>query len=141
MTAGRLEIKSDVQILGTALTDAGGQFSSLPFLPALKAYNYTISLPGLSGTGVGTLRINGAVVEFCGLDQTDQNDPIYWVGNLLDSKVEFDIFDSVDQFFIRMTISPFSFTADTMAGTVKGWSLQSPPAFLGEGNVSMTAIN
>lgn len=141
MTAGRLEIQSDVPILGTALTDAGGQFSSLPFLPALKAYDYTLTLPGFSGAGVGSLRINGAVVEFCGLDQSDPNDPIYWVGTLLDDKLEFDIYDSVDQVFLRMTFSPFSIYAKTMVGTIKAWSLNPPLSYMGEGTVSITAIN
>jgi hypothetical protein len=63
------------------------------------------------------------------------------VGTLLDNKLEFDIYDSVDQLSIRMTISPFSISAKTMVGTIKAWSLNSPPSYIGEGNVSITAIN
>jgi len=48
---GRLEIQSDVPITGTALTFVEGQFSSLPLLPAVRAYTMTTEVLGIACKG------------------------------------------------------------------------------------------
>src|SRR5262249_16076765 len=62
-TKGRVEISSDRLFLGTALTFVrGNQASSLPFLPSVKIYSYTITILGQSISGESYLAVNGASV-------------------------------------------------------------------------------
>jgi hypothetical protein len=58
----RLDLQSDLPILGTALTDKNGQFSSLPFLPGVKAYTWAATLGTMSATGDMSLRVDGFFV-------------------------------------------------------------------------------
>ncbi len=63
MTSGRLEIQSDRPIIGTALTQVNEQLSSLPLLPAVKAYTFTGSRGGLAYNGEISLWLDGRFVE------------------------------------------------------------------------------
>ena len=148
MTSGRLEIQSDVPVLGTALTDAGGQFSSLPLEPAVKAYNLNIDIAGMSIVATLNIRASGALVEVRALSQTHNGQPIYgdptYVGGtLVGSELEINIYSSADDgtpYFQHFVMSPFSFSLSTVTGSVKMWNLN-PLEYLGTGLVSMTAVN
>jgi hypothetical protein len=66
LTRGRLEIQCDSPIVGVVLTDVQNQFSSLPFLPAVKTYTWTMTTttgpsPGVS-TGNASMWINGTSI-------------------------------------------------------------------------------
>ena len=63
MTGGRLEIQSDAPIIGTVLTDSSGQLSSLPLLPAVKAYTFSATVLGSILTGELSLWIDGLSVQ------------------------------------------------------------------------------
>jgi hypothetical protein len=60
---GRLDIRSDLPVLGTALTDQSGQLSSLPLLPAVKAYTFTGRVLGVTLTGELSVWIDGSSVQ------------------------------------------------------------------------------
>jgi hypothetical protein len=60
---GRLDIQSDLPVLGTALTDKSGQLSSLPVLPAVKAYTFSASVLGSTITGELSFWIDGPSVQ------------------------------------------------------------------------------
>ena len=50
-------------VLGTALTDKSGQFSSLPLLPAVKAYTFRVPVLGVTLSGELNLWIDGPSVQ------------------------------------------------------------------------------
>ncbi len=145
---GRVDIQSDVPIIGTALTDTGGQFSSLPMTPAVKAYNLKIDFPGLTIVASLNIRISGTVAEVRALSlthngQTVSGDPTYVTGTLIGNVLEIHIhtLDDLDKpIFECLTVNPFSFSASSLTGTIKLWNLD-PPGNGGTGQFTMTAIN
>ncbi|MBZ5500519.1 MAG: hypothetical protein LAP85_29350 [Acidobacteriia bacterium] len=121
MTKGRLEIQSDLPILGTALTDAGGQFSSLPLVPAVKSYSFTmVTQNGISGEL--SIWIDGAYVSgyvrFVVVEGQPQNPPPVLRLSGLFSDGILQLFDGVPQapFIDYYLFNPFSLSMTKVDG-------------------------
>ncbi len=139
MPTGRVDIQSNVPILGTAL--AG--WSSLPMLPAVKAYQYVLDFPGMSISGHLSLRINGTAVEGYAVEDSDTSpDIVHIQGKFVDGMIEIDMHETGDQPYLQcLRIGPFDLSMKTVAGSVKMWNLVNPPDYAGEGLITLTAIN
>jgi hypothetical protein len=151
MTRGRLEIQSDLPILGTALTDAGGQFSSLPLLPGVKAYTVTSNLPSLSvsTTGEMSLWVDGPYVEMYERNLTENGKPptltqtLHITGQLVNGVVALYLpfqVSSNQEMYEYIVISPFSLSPGTRTGSIMVWQLN-PYTFLGKGTLSLTPVD
>jgi len=148
VAAGRLEIQSDLPIFGTALTDKGGQFSSLPLLPAIKAYTFSASVSGISFSGELGFWIDGPHVQgylrtlmVNGVPET-QIDTLIVGGNFVDKVLQFYASGRPDpeQLLSYGIVNQFSPSAATQQGTVTFWLLSSL-SLVGQGTVTLTAIN
>ncbi len=135
---GRIDIQSNVPILGTALDG----WSSLPMLPAVKAYQYALDFPGMSISGQLSLRINGTAVEGYAVEDSDTSPNIVPLrGTFVDGMVEIEVHETGDQpYFQCFRIGPFALSMNTVVGSVKMWTLD-PPDYAGEGQITLTAIN
>ena len=146
---GRLEIQSDPPILGMILTDSGGQLSSLPFLPAVKAYTFTGSIGGTSLTGELSLWFDGffmqgylRVLTFGGVaDQSPDTLPL--TGSLVNGALQMiasENPDMVDQVLIYLIVNPYSLSQVTLQGSAAVWDLSSHN-LEDTGTFTLTAIN
>jgi hypothetical protein len=148
MTKGRLEISSDVPILGTALTDIGGQFSSLPLLPAVKAYTFNVG--GFGYSGEMSLWFDGPFVQgfvratTVGGVPDPQPDTLHMVGTLVNGVLQLTVTGqpSSDQQLSYILVNPFSLSQTTVQATWSGWWLTSHNLNpLGSASATMTAVN
>jgi hypothetical protein len=148
MTSGRLEVQSDPPIFGTILTDTNGQLSSLPFLPAVKAYTFTGTLAGLSYTGEISLWFDGIFVQgflrvstFGGVP-VPSPDSLPLTGSLVDGVLQVTASGNPateDQLLTYMIIRPFSPSQETLQASATAWWL-STDALAGKGTLTLTAI-
>jgi len=151
MSGERVDIECDSPIWGTAVTDVNGQFSSLPFLPAVKAYTFTGTLPGGDTiTGTVGVRINGPASGMYPIAQTKNGQPVqsnggYYTGTYINGVLKFYTYEeNTDSTnipdFQRFVFSPFSLSMQTVLGTLQQWSTN-PLAYVGSGQLTLTAIN
>lgn len=145
---GRLDIQSDLPMLGTALTDNSGQLSSLPLLPAVKAYTFSASVLGATLSGELSLWIDGPSVQGYlrtlaanGVLQT-HIDTLNLGGVLVNNVLQWYTSAPPGQegllsFGLMIAFSP---TAATQQGPV--WFYNNlNQSLLGRGTVTFTAIN
>lgn len=149
LTKGRLEIQSNLPILGTILTDIDGQLSSLPMLPAVKAYNFTGTLAGLTYSGEISLWFDGQFAQGFLRALTvggvpEQNvDTITVTGSLIDGALQVITTGSAtsdNQILTYLLVNPYSLTQATQQGTATGWFLPSH-ILAGTGTLTLSAIN
>ncbi len=140
-TAGRLDIECAIPIYGLALTQAGSQFSSLPFQPAVKTYNWTVNSPGGAKTGTLSARLNGTVMDYVTVTQTPSLEaPRYVAGTFVNggcSLVDYDVTNNQIKYWNFGAYSP---TDAVVNGTVQVWTLDTF-TYLGQGTVTLTATN
>ncbi len=155
MTGGRLEIQSDLPIIGTILTDNYdpvsqlSQLSSLPMLPAVKAYTFTGTLAGLEYSGEISLWFDGQFAQGYLRSLTiggvpEQNvDTIPVAGSLIDGVLQVTTTGSAtsdNQILTYLLVNPYSLTQGNQQGTAVGWFLPSH-VLAGTGTLTLTAIN
>lgn len=148
LKTGRVEIQSDLPILGTALTSVNDQLSSLPFTGALKAYAYTANVAGHILTGDIYFSVDGAHVTGYehsltsdGVDNRSGLDPVS--GLLVGGNLE--IFthggrNSDTEITGYTIIQSYNPSAKTLSGPVIIFFVN-PPSFAGQGTMTITAIN
>ena len=139
--AGRLDIECDAPIYGVALTQAGSQFSSLPFQPAVKVYNWTINFQGIIKTGLLSTRLSGSLGDSMSATLTPtQETPRYISGTFTSgafTKVDYDVSNNQIEYW---SLSSYSFSAPTINGTVRIWTIN-PFTYQGQGTITLTAAN
>jgi hypothetical protein len=151
ITGGRLEIQSDTPIIGTALTDTNGQFSSLPFTSAAKSYSWSATLFPTAGggsqtlTGTAVLRVHESSVIFESIQLTKNGQPVQkpfgtTSGMLQDGTLILFIFDTGSNVAENFEISPFSFSMPTASGVGQVYSID-PAGLLGTAQMTITATN
>ncbi len=146
MTKGRLEISSDQPIIGTALTDIGGQFSSLPLLPAVKAYTFNVG--GFGYSGQISLWFDGPYVQGYARATTvggvpdPQPDTLHLVGTLVDGVLQLSVTGqpTSDQQLSYILVNPFSLSQTTVQASWTAWWLTSHN-LIGSATATMTAVN
>ncbi len=146
MTKGRLEILSDVPVFGTALTDIGGQFSSLPLLPGVK--DYTFNIAGFGYSGGMSLWFDGPYVQGYVRATTingvpdPQPDTIYLSGTFVDGVLQLCItgHPESEQQLSYIVVNPFSLSQATVQATWTGWWLSSR-TLIGTATATLTATN
>ncbi len=149
LAKGRVEIESNLPLLGTALTFVkGGQASSLPFLPAIQRYDVSISVAGSTNTSQVYLTVDGSYVTGNaigtknGVPQTDPNaiTPLTGIlqnGNLLIfAHPPGDVPD--DLFYVLFP--GFNPSQRTQSGTAVIYFVN-PPGAAAQGTITLTAIN
>ncbi len=147
---GRLEIQSSGSpIIGTILTDIDNQLSSLPMLPAVKAYTFSGTLAGLGYSGEITLWFDGQfaqgyirVLTVGGVpEQSVDTLPI--TGSLIDGILQLTVTGSAtsnDQLLSYVLINPYSLTQSTLQATAAAWWLPSH-ILAGTGTLTLQATN
>jgi hypothetical protein len=125
LTRGRLEIQCDSLIIGEALTQVqGGQFSSLPFSPAIKTYTgYSTAGGGHSSTGELYLWIDGSSVTIYARVLTEGGSPVqgdqgFFTGQISNNGLTFYEMgqnSSGDTYIQYWTCDSFSISAPTVA--------------------------
>ncbi len=155
VTRGRLEIQSNLPIIGTILTDNYdpltqlSQLSSLPMQPAVKAYTFTGTLAGLEYSGEISLWFDGQFAQGYLRALTvggvpEQNvDTIPVAGSLIDGALQVVTTGSAssdNQILTYLLVNPYSLTQATQQGTATGWLLPSH-ILAGTGTLTLTAIN
>jgi hypothetical protein len=141
-------MQCDSPIIGVALTDVNNQFSSLPFVPAVKAYNYTLTYfpvgeaPGTQ-TGELSMRVIGALLEVEAIQLTNNGQPVqkspkYYSGTAIGETVQLFVVNSDSiQYFV---LSPFSLSMGTVMGSGQVFDPISG-TYLGSGQITLTATN
>jgi hypothetical protein len=127
MTGGRLEIQSDLPILETALTDVQDQLSSLPLLPAVKTYTFTMATPG-GVSGEMSLWVDGFFVSGYArtlvVEGQTQVPPLFLLlsGVLYNGVLQLN--ENVPQQFTSyLVFSPFSLAMTTVNGSSTQFNL------------------
>jgi hypothetical protein len=148
LTRGRLEIQCDNFIIGEALTQVqGGQYSSLPLLPALKTYTWTMTTTGPYGsvsTGNASVWINGSSVSGVALAQ-GAGSTSYITGQVSsvgpsNSLVFYGNGNAQGLTYVQYFSFPsFTFSATTATGTVTTVTLDGTVVV--PGTMTMTATN
>ena len=148
--SGRLDIQCDSPIFGVALTDVNNQFSSLPFLPAVKEYNWaTTSFPvgggTITGTGTLSMRVNGALVEIQSTQLTKNGQPVqksssFAVGAFVNGVLNVSAVDTNNGQIEYYAASPFSLSMPMVVGSGLAFSITSQ-SYLGSENITLTATN
>ena len=155
ITRGRMEIRSDLPIIGTILTDNYdeltqlSQLSSLPMLPAVKGYTFSGTLAGLAYTGEISLWFDGQfaqgyirVLTVGGVPEQSV-DTLPFTGSLIDGVLQLTATGSAsanDQLLSYVLINPYSLTQSPLQATAAAWWLPSH-ILAGTGTLTMTAIN
>ncbi|MBI3939856.1 MAG: hypothetical protein HY315_03395 [Acidobacteria bacterium] len=151
MTKGRLEIQSDPPVPGTALTDIGGQFSSLPLLPSAKLYNFTTSGFGFQVlSGDVSIWIDGPSLQgyliLLKADGNPTHQTLYLTGLVFNGTAVIYIVDmndskvDVSNFAEQVFFSQFSLSMQTIEGSFTHWAFN-PSRVADEGRFILTAIN
>jgi hypothetical protein len=154
MTQGRLDLQSDDYFIGTALTQvAGGQYSSLPLLPAAKTYTYTRTEGTDVMTGVVYLFTEGRSFQGYGKDLTSNgqpvNDPLgYFQGHMASNGLAFyntGQYQGQD-YIMYFEINPFSLSMQNASGV--WYAIVTSPGSMGpvgtvgaQGTLRITATN
>jgi len=147
---GRLVIQSSgAPVIGTMLTDIDDQLSSLPMLPAVKAYTFSGTLAGLSYTGEVSLWFDGhfaqgyiRVLSVGGVPEQSV-DTLPFTGSLINGVLQLASTGNVtadDQLLSYVLVNPYSLTQSTLQATAAAWSLPSH-ILAGTGTLTLTAIN
>jgi hypothetical protein len=154
MTQGRLDIQSDNYFIGTALTQvAGGQYSSLPLLPAAKTYAYTRTGGGPVMTGEIYLFVDGVSYQGYVNDLTSGGNPVsnplsYFQGHMTsDGLTLYNTGQTQGQdYILYFVVNPFSLSMQNITGSWYG--IATSPGSLGPvgtvgavGTITMTATN
>jgi hypothetical protein len=151
VAGGRLEIQSDTPVIGTALTDTNGQFSSLPFTSAAKSYSWSATLSPIGGggsqtlTGTAVVRVHESSVIFESIQLTKDGQPVQkpfgtTSGMLQDGTLFLFILDTSSNVAENYEISPFTFSMATASGVGQIYSID-PAGVLGTGQITITATN
>lgn len=144
MTRGRVEIQSDGFFIGTALTYVkGSQASSLPFLPSIKLYDLTTTLPGETGTGHFYMAFDGFYVKAYNVD-TQNGIPqpgsfTNLTGIMENGALELFARDAEGPLVLYVRILAFSPSKDIQSAQIVFYS-EDPPGLAGQGTVTITAI-
>jgi hypothetical protein len=139
---GRLDIECDIPIYGLALTQVGSQFSSLPFLPAVKGYTWTENFTPTGTVKTGTLgaRLGGALLQYQKTTLTPVQEASRYLGGTYSdgalSMVDFDFAAGQVRYW---TFNSFSFSMSMVTGTVKLYSLTPAYSYLGQGSITLVA--
>jgi hypothetical protein len=150
LASGRLEIQSSgLPIIGTILTDIDNQLSSLPMLPAVKAYTFTGTIAGFSYGGEISFWFDGffvqgyiRVLNVGGLPEQFP-DTLPFTGNLFNGILQVTATGSAtadNQLLSYVLINPYSLSQAQMQGSVALWGLPSY-ALMGTGTLTITAVN
>ncbi len=135
LTKGRVEIQSDQLILGTALTFTNNQYSSLPFVGGVKAYNYSISAGSIVTSGQFFIRVDSPYVtgfadgEIMG-NVHNGNLRLYAHGNG----------GQPTEYVMYAKIPAFDPSKATQSGPIIYYYVN-PAGVAGQGTVTLTAIN
>jgi hypothetical protein len=147
LTRGRLEIQCDSLIIGEALTIVQNQLSSLPFLPALKTFTWTITNPpqyGGASSGTGSMWINGSSITGYAVPQGGGSSSSF-AGKVSpqgssNSLVFYGNGQSGSLTYVQYFSFPsFTFSAPTAAGTVTTVTLDG--TIVVPGTMTITATN
>ena len=155
ITRGRLEIQSDLPIIGTILTDNYdtvtqlSQLSSLPMLPAVKAYTFSGSIGVMSVTGELSFWLDGRFVQgylrvltFGGV-QEQNPDTLSLTGSLADGLLQMITSgnpQATNSLLVNTIIESFSLSQTTLQGLATAWWLDNH-SLAGTGTLTLTAIN
>jgi hypothetical protein len=150
MASGRLEIQSSsLPIIGTILTDIDNQLSSLPMLPAVKAYTFTGTIAGFSYSGEISFWFDGffvqgyiRVLNVGGIPE-QLPDTLPFTGNLINGVLQVTATGSAtadNQLLSYVLINPYSPSQATMQGSAALWGLPSY-SLVGTGTLTLQAIN
>lgn len=148
VTAGRLEIQSNLPIIGTILTDIDNQLSSLPMLPGVKAYSFTGNVGGVGYEGEMCFWFDGLLVQgyvrplSIGGVPEQFPDSIALSGTLINGVFQTHAAGIPDpeQLITYVIINPFSTTQTTQQGSFTAW-LGTTKTSLGTGTLTITAVN
>jgi hypothetical protein len=148
MTSGRLEIQSDLPIIGTALTQVNEQLSSLPMQPAVKAYTFTGSVGGVSYAGEMCFWLDGFYVQgyvrplSIGGVPEQSPDTIPLTGSIVNGVFQTHTtgHPESEQLLTYVIINPFSLSQTTLQASFTVW-LAATKASLGTGTLTLTATN
>jgi len=155
ITRGRMEIQSDLPIIGTILTDNYdeltqlSQLSSLPMLPAVKGYRFTGSIGGISYGGELSLWFDGPFVQgylrvltVAGIPEQNP-DTLHLTGSLVNGLLQMITSGNPnveDSLLVSSVVDSYSLSLTTLNASASGWWLDTKlPA--GTGTLTLTAIN
>ena len=147
---GRLVIQSAAApVIGTILTDIDDQLSSLPMLPAVKAYTFSGTLAGLEYSGEISLWFDGQFVQgylralTVGGVPEQSVDTLPLTGSLIDGVLQVITTGSAtsdNQLLSYTIINPYSLSQATLQASSAAWWLPSH-ILAGTGTLTLTAIN
>ncbi len=143
-TPGRLEIECDIPIYGLALTQAGSQFSSLSFQPAVRAYTWTENFTptGTLKTGTMSLSLSGSLLQYQKTTMTpSQEAPRLITGIFSGGDFTTVDYDQTAGQVRYWRFSAFSLSMSSIVGTVKIYSLTPSYSYLGQGTVTLVAAS
>jgi hypothetical protein len=147
---GRLEIQSSGSpVIGTILTDIDNQLSSLPMLPAVKAYTFSGSIGVISVTGELSFWLDGRFVQgylrvltFGGVQEPNP-DTLSLTGSLVDGLLQMIASGNpkaTNSLLVNTFIESFSLSQTTLQGIATAWWLDSS-SLAGTGTLTLQAIN
>jgi len=155
ITRGRLEIQSDLPIIGTILTDNYdtvtqlSQLSSLPMLPAVKAYTFSGSIGVISVTGELSFWLDGRFVQgylrvltFGGVQEPNP-DTLSLTGSLADGLLQMIASGNpkaTNSLLVNTFIESFSLSQTTLQGLATAWWLDNS-SLAGTGTLTLQATN
>jgi hypothetical protein len=148
MTGGRLDIFSDTSFYGVAVTDVNNQFSSLPLLPAVKTFNWTVNFGASVLTGTVSFQFHGTQGAYQSTILTRNGNPVanpsirYVVGTFNAPTFSAYDVDQPDNEIQYWSFGALSFSMPVVAGDVEIWTISNTTiTFQGQGTISMTATN
>ena len=147
---GRLEIQSSSSpVIGTILTDIDSQLSSLPMLPAVKAYTFSGSIGVISVTGELSFWLDGRFVQgylrvltFGGVQEPNP-DTLSLTGSLADGLLQMIASGNpkaTNSLLVNTFIESFSLSQTTLQGLATAWWLDNS-SLAGTGALTLQAIN
>jgi len=154
MTGARLDIDSDTSIVAVAVTDVNSQFSSLPLLPSVKTFNWTIDWNSAVGTestrgGTVSFRFYNSQGESQSTILTKNGNPVanphsnYVIGTFSTSGYGSYTFDPTNNEVTHwQATSLLSFSSPVITGTAEIWGFDGTTfTYKGEGTLTLTATN
>ncbi len=135
LTKGRVEIQSDQLILGTALTFTSNQYSSLPFVGAVKAYNYSVNAGSIVTSGQVFVRVDSPYVTGFADGEI--------MGNLHNGNLRIYAHGNGGQpteYIMYAKIPAFDLSKATQSGPIIYYYVN-PPSVAAQGTITLTAIN
>lgn len=126
MGRGRIEIRSEVPIYGTALTLIGEEVSSLPLVPTLTSYTFAAQSTGVSASGTLSLWVEDSFVkgfvQFTQMNGAPITPEAYWVyGQLLQGTLTVMVYGGGSVFqgqpvCLLIPVNSFSFSTSSYSG-------------------------